>query len=148
VFTAVLESDGVEPYPGSVAFLDALTRRGGVEVAVVSSSKNARPVLAAAGLLDRFDIIVDGVVAAERGIAGKPRPTPTYTPPPCWASPRPARSSSRTPTRASKRGRAGHFGLVLGVDRGAGRDSLLARGADIVVEDLGELVDDVNGAHA
>jgi alpha,alpha-trehalose phosphorylase len=74
VFTAVLESDGVEPYPGSVAFLDALTRRGGVEVAVVSSSKNARPVLAAAGLLDRFDIIVDGVVAAERGIAGKPAP--------------------------------------------------------------------------
>ena len=148
VFTAVLESDGVEPYPGSVAFLDALTRRGGVEVAVVSSSKNARPVLAAAGLLDRFDIIVDGVVAAERGIAGKPAPD-TYL----YAASLLGVPASRAVVvedahSGVEAGRAGHFGLVLGVDRGAGRDSLLARGADIVVEDLGELVDDVNGAHA
>ena len=73
VFTAVLDADGVIAYPGSVAFLDALQARG-IKVAVVSSSKNARPVLTAAGLIDRFEIIVDGVVAAERGIPGKPNP--------------------------------------------------------------------------
>lgn len=73
VFTAVLATEGVVPYPGSVAFLDALAERGGVAVAVVSSSKNARAVLAASGLLHRFAVVVDGVVAAEHGIIGKVR---------------------------------------------------------------------------
>src|SRR5690606_23221191 len=62
-FRDVLDSDGVEPYPGSVALLDHLARRG-VRLALVSSSRNAMPVVEAAGLADRFEVVVDGVVAA------------------------------------------------------------------------------------
>ena len=145
VFTAVLEADGVDPYPGSVALLDALAahrRPDGqtVAVAVVSSSKNARPVLEAAGLADRFEIVIDGVVAAAEGIPGKPNPD-TYV--------RAAELLGVPVSRAIvvedahsgvAAGRAGDFGLVLGVDRGAGHEELLASGADVVVDDLGELV--------
>ena len=59
----MLADEGVEPYPGSVALLDHLAGRG-TKVAVVSSSRNAPAVLAAAGLPDRFEVVVDGTVAA------------------------------------------------------------------------------------
>ncbi|WP_284248546.1 HAD family hydrolase [Litorihabitans aurantiacus] len=143
VFTSVLDDDGVAPYPGSVAFLDALAARTGddaVAVAVVSSSRNARAVLTAAGLIDRFAVVVDGQVAAERGIAGKPAPD-TYLD----AAAQLGVSADRAvvvedATSGVAAGRAGDFGLVLGVDRGAGRDDLIANGADAVVDDLGDLV--------
>src|SRR5690606_33350607 len=73
LFSAVLAEDGVRPYPGSVALLDRL-RDGDPRLAVVSSSKNAVAVLEAAGLADRFGVVVDGLVAAEEGLAGKPAP--------------------------------------------------------------------------
>lgn len=138
-FDAVLREDGVEAYPGSVAFLDALAERG-VASAVVSSSKNARPVLAAAGLADRFEVVVDGVVAADEELAGKPAPE-TFE--------RAAELLGVAVDRAAvvedavsgvAAGRAGGFGLVIGVDRGAGADTLLEAGADLVVTDLAELV--------
>ena len=148
LFTEVLESEGVAPYPGSVAFLDALAERGGVTVAVVSSSKNARPVLTAAGLIDRFDVIVDGVHAADEDIPGKPSPD-TYL--------RAAELVGVSPARAVvvedalsgvAAGRAGKFGLILAVNRGAGDTELLAGGADLVVNDLSELVSSARGLHA
>lgn len=143
VFTAVLESDGVTPYPGSVAFLDALADRGGVAVAIVSSSKNARAVLTAAGLIDRFEVIVDGVVAAEHGIAGKPAPDTYLYAAELLGVPAARAVVVEDAHSGVEAGRAGHFGHVLGVNRGAGREGLLASGADIVVDDLGELVDAV-----
>jgi beta-phosphoglucomutase family hydrolase len=73
VFAQVLADEGVRPYPGSVALLDHLAGRG-TKVAVVSSSRNAPAVLTAAGLRDRFEVVVDGVVAAANGLAGKPSP--------------------------------------------------------------------------
>ena len=72
-FQEVLRRDGIEPYPGSVRFLDALDRRG-VPVGVVSSSRNAAEVLDAAGLAERFAVVVDGNVAAARNLPGKPAP--------------------------------------------------------------------------
>jgi HAD superfamily hydrolase (TIGR01509 family) len=140
VFAAELAENGVEPYPGSVAFLDRAIALG-VHVAVVSSSRNAVPVLEAAGLRDRFEVIVDGAVAAAEGIAGKPAPD-TYL--------EGARRLGLTAedcvvvedaTSGVEAGRRGSFGLVLGVDRGAGHDALLASGADVVVDDLGDVVD-------
>jgi beta-phosphoglucomutase family hydrolase len=139
VFAAELDENGVEPYPGSVEFLDRAVALG-VKVAVVSSSRNAVPVLAAAGLLGRFDVVVDGAVAAAEGIAGKPAPD-TYL--------EGARRLGLTAadcvvvedaTSGVAAGRAGAFGLVLGVDRGTGRDALLRAGADVVVDDLQEVV--------
>lgn len=146
VFAAELEQNGVTPYPGSVAFLDAATGAG-FEVAVVSSSRNAVPVLTAAGLRDRFTVIVDGEVAARDGLAGKPAPD-TYldgarllglTASECVVV-----EDAQSGVQA---GRAGDFGLVVGVDRGVGADTLLAFGADFVVDDLAELVGDVSTRH-
>ncbi len=73
LFNTVLARDGIAPYPGSVRLLDALAARG-TRVAIVSSSKNARRVLEAAGLSDRFEVVVDGLVAVEQGLPGKPAP--------------------------------------------------------------------------
>lgn len=145
VFNVVLEADGVEPYPGSVAFLDALTayrRDDGepVAVAIVSSSKNARPVLEAAGLLDRFEVIVDGVVAAAEGIPGKPNPDTYLYAAELLGVPADRAIVVEDAHSGVAAGRAGSFGLVLGVDRGAGHEELLANGADVVVDDLGELI--------
>lgn len=131
----VLAEDGVSPYPGSVLFLDAVTEAG-LRVAVVSSSRNAPAVLEAAGIASRFEVVVDGMVAAEQNIAGKPAPD-TYL--------RAAELLGLTAAECVviedahsgvQAGRAGDFGLVLGVDRGAGAQQLLDSGADLVVSDL------------
>ncbi|GAA0961916.1 HAD family hydrolase [Frigoribacterium faeni] len=144
-FAAELAENGVTPYPGSVAFLDRAIELG-VRVAVVSSSRNAVPVLEAAGLRDRFDVIVDGVVAATEGIAGKPAPD-TYL--------EGARRLGLTAAdcvvvedaqSGVEAGRRGAFGLVLGVDRGTGAQALLDFGADVVVDDLGEVVDSLGSS--
>jgi beta-phosphoglucomutase family hydrolase len=138
-FNVVLREDGVEPYPGSVAFLDLLAARG-TAVAVVSSSRNAVPVLEASGLADRFEVVVDGLVATDRRLAGKPS-AETYL----YAARRLGAPADRAvvvedAVSGVAAGRAGGFGLVLGVDRGAGAQVLLDAGADVVVQDLAELV--------
>jgi len=138
-FEQVLRSEGVVPYPGSVALIEALHRRD-VAMAVVSSSRNAPAVLAAAGLSDYFPLVVHGGIAAELRLAGKPAPdTFAYA----------ARELGTTNERAVvledavsgvAAGRAGGFGLVIGVDRGAGRPALTDAGADLVVADLADVV--------
>jgi beta-phosphoglucomutase family hydrolase len=139
LFSAILETDGVQPYPGSVHALDRLRERS-VPVAVVSSSRNAPAVLAAAGLRERFDVVVDGAVAAADGLAGKPAPDTFVAA---------ARRLGVDPGDAVvvedavsgvAAGRAGSFGLVVGVDRGVGERALLDAGADVVVSDVAELV--------
>lgn len=139
-FAAALAAEGVEPYAGSVALLDHLEQLG-TQVAVVSSSRNAPAVLEAAGLADRFEVVVDGEVAAAAGLPGKPAPD-TYL--------EGARRLGVDPERAVvfedavsgvRAGHDGGFGLVVGVDRGAGAENLEQGGADRVVTDLAELVD-------
>ena len=63
----------MRPYAGSVQLLDHLEERR-TKIAVVTSSRNASAVLEAADLRPRFDVIVDGNVAAENGLKGKPSP--------------------------------------------------------------------------
>jgi beta-phosphoglucomutase family hydrolase len=138
-FTAVLETEGVAAYPGSVRLLDHLAAKG-IAMAVVSSSANADAVLTAAGLRERFGVVVDGKLAETEQIPGKPAPD-TYL-----------RAAELLNVAAADAvvyedavsgvaaGRAGAFGLVVGVDRGAGADQLIGAGADIVVSDLAELV--------
>lgn len=138
-FTHVLITDGVQPYPASVRLLDALAARG-TKVAVVSSSRNAPAVLKASGLADRFEIVIDGEVAASEGLPGKPAPD-TYL----AAAERLGVGRERAvvfedATSGVASGRAGDFGLVVGVDRGVGADALLASGADVVVAELDELL--------
>jgi beta-phosphoglucomutase family hydrolase len=137
-FNAVLERDGVSPFPGSVALLDHL-RDLGMPLAVVSSSANAPAVLEAAGLAGRFVTVVDGRVATELGLPGKPAPdTFVHAATACGATP--ARSVVVEDAVSGVRaGAAGEFGLVIGVDRGAGAQTLTDAGAHLVVADLGEL---------
>ncbi|HEY0217002.1 MAG TPA: HAD-IA family hydrolase [Cellulomonas sp.] len=139
VFTHVLATEGVTPYPGSVRLVDALIADGR-KVAVVSSSRNAVPVLAAAGLTDRFGLVVDGLVAAARGLAGKPDPATYLYAAEHLGVPRERAVVVEDAESGVASGRAGAFGLVVGVDRGAGAAVLLDQGADLVVDDLIELV--------
>lgn len=138
-FNAVLARDGVQPYPGSLALLDALAGTG-VHLAVVSSSQNAPAVLEAAGIADRFEVVVDGAVAKADGLPGKPAPDTFLA-----AAQRVGVDKSRAvvfedATSGVQAGRAGDFALVVGVDRGAGRDALTEAGADVVVSDLDEVL--------
>jgi len=138
-FNAVLERDGVTAYPGSVALLDHL-RDLGTPLAVVSSSNNAPAVLEAAGLADRFVTVVSGAVAKERGLPGKPAPdTFEYAAEVLGATPATS-VVLEDAVSGVKAGAAGDFGLVVGVDRGAGEQTLTDAGADLVVADLQELV--------
>ena len=137
-FTAVLTDAGVDPYPGSVVLLDFLADRG-VEMAVVSSSRNAPAVLEAAGLAPRFQVVVDGALASREGLAGKPSGA-TYV----YAAEQLGVPVERTAVfedalSGVEAGRDGGFGLVVGVDRGVGADRLQQAGADLVVADLAEL---------
>lgn len=139
VFTAVLARDGIAPYPGSLQLIDHLETLG-VAMAVVSSSKNAPDVLAAAGIADRFSVVVHGGVAAAKGIAGKPAPD-TYT----YAAQQLTIDSGRCVVfedaiSGVQAGASGEFALVVGVDRGAGTDALMSNGAEVVVSDLAELI--------
>lgn len=139
LFNVVLDRDGIAAYPGSQAILDLLAEVG-VPSAIVSSSKNAVPVLAAAGLTSRFDVVVDGVVAADEGLAGKPAPDGYLL-----GAERLGVDPARTvviedATSGVAAGRAGNFAVVIGVDRGAGADALLAHGATFVVDDLDQLL--------
>ena len=139
-FARVLAADGVEAYLGSVRLLDQLQQRQ-VRMAVVSSSRNARPVLTAAGLLDRFPVIIDGNVAAERGLAGKPEPHTFLAAAADLGVGVQESVVVEDAVSGVAAGRAGEFGLVVGVDRGAGAAKLEQAGADLVVSDLEELVE-------
>lgn len=135
----LLDDEGVFAYEGSVRLVHQLRDRG-IRLAVVSSSRNCAAVLDAAGLIDFFDARVDGVVAAERGLAGKPAPDTFLSA---------AADLDADPERAVvvedaisgvQAGRAGGFGLVVGVDRAGNPGALRDNGADVVVSDLGDLV--------
>jgi beta-phosphoglucomutase family hydrolase len=141
VFQELLRTNGIAPYPGSIRLLDHLAGLG-IPAAVVSSSRNAREVLEAAGLADRFEVVADGVVAAERGIPGKPAPDLFLAAAEELGVPPEKAVVVEDALSGVAAGRAGGFGLVVGVDRGAGRAALAANGADVVVDDLAELVPD------
>ncbi|WP_300676276.1 HAD family phosphatase [Nocardioides sp.] len=140
----VLERDGVEAYPGSVLLLDHL-RDLGMPLAIVSSSANARAVLTAAGLLDRFATIVDGTVARDLGLPGKPAPDTFLHAAEVLGATAATSVVLEDAVSGVAAGKAGHFGLTVGVDRGAG-SALAAAGADVLVEDLAELVPEGDNA--
>lgn len=135
----MLSVGGVSAFPGSVALVRAL-RTTGRRLAVVSASENCQAVLEAAGISDLFDVRVDGRVTSEQGLAGKPAPdTYLYAARLLDTEPRQAAVVEDAPAGVAS-GRAGHFGLVVGVSRGATADDLLRSGADMVVSDLAELM--------
>jgi beta-phosphoglucomutase family hydrolase len=139
VFGRVLREEGVTAYPGSVLLLKHL-RECGMPMAIVSSSRNAPDVLAAAGMTSYFDTIVHGGVAAAKGLAGKPAPDTFWEAADELGVPHASAVVLEDATSGIAAGAAGKFGLVIGVDRGAGIDALTQAGADLVVADLAELL--------
>jgi alpha,alpha-trehalose phosphorylase len=130
---------GVDAYPGSVRWVEHL-RAAGVRTAVVSSSANADAVLRAAGIGDLFELTVGGRDVARLGLRGKPAPDAFLTAAERLAVlPRNAIVVEDALAGVAA-GRRGHFGLVVGVARGAARHELRAAGADVVVDDLEELI--------
>ncbi|MDO5681532.1 MAG: HAD-IA family hydrolase [Propionibacteriaceae bacterium] len=138
VFNEML-AEGIEAYPGSLRLLDFLDANN-IAKAVVSSSKNARGVLTAAGIVDRFPVIVDGLVAAESGIPGKPAPDMFHFAADQLGVPYPACVVVEDALSGVRAGAAGGFGLVVGVDRGTGADRLREAGAEVIVAELDELI--------
>ncbi|MEH0937843.1 beta-phosphoglucomutase family hydrolase [Micromonospora psammae] len=135
-----IHQDGVEVYPGSVTYLKAAVEAG-LRRAVVSASANCGPVVAAAGLEPLLEARVDGLVARAEGLRGKPHPD-TFLAGAARLGVEPAHAAVFEDAQAGvAAGRAGGFGYVIGVDRVGQADELRAHGADIVVTDLGELLD-------
>lgn len=139
LFLQLIHTQGVEVYEGSVRYVHA-ARAAALKLAVVSSSRNCSEVLRAARLDGLFDAQVDGNVAHAGGLAGKPAPD-TYL--------EAARMLGATPMQGAvyedalagvEAGRAGGFGLVIGVDRVGQAAALREHGADVVVQDLADLM--------
>lgn len=139
IFNDIVTNDGVTPYPGSVRFVEAALARG-LKLAVVSSSRNAPAVLKAAGLDHYFPVVVDGQVAAGKGLPGKPDPaTFTYAAGLLGVPPEQC-IVVEDAVSGVQAGSAGDFLAVIGVDRGAGHQTLLDAGATYVVDDLDDLL--------
>ena len=137
---ALLKRDGVKVYEGSVRYVRAV-RDAGLRRAVVSASANCREVLQAAGIEDLFEVRIDGIVVEQQHLKGKPAPDTFLAA---------AEQLGATPGEAAvfedalagvEAGRAGGFGFVVGVDRTGQREALKEHGADTVVSDLAELMD-------
>jgi beta-phosphoglucomutase family hydrolase len=135
----MIKKGGVDAYPGSVRYLEAV-RAAGLPTAVVSSSANCKDVIEVTGLVRYLDARIDGLVAEEQHLAGKPAPDTFLAG---------ARALGVAPEHAVvyedalagvAAGRAGRFGFVVGVDRVGQADELREHGADVVVTDLADLL--------
>ncbi len=140
-FQRHLNEHGVEVFPDTVAFIEGLHERG-IRTAVISASRNCLPVLRAAGVEDLFETRVDGIVAAELGLPGKPDPAVFLEA---------AKRLGATPDHAAivedalagvEAGKRGGFALVIGVDRTGHPDDLLEHGATVVSSDLAQLLEE------
>lgn len=135
----IIDEEGITPYPGSVRYLQA-ARAQGLPIGVVTSSANATRVLNAGNLTEFVDALVDGNVITEQNLHGKPAPDSFLEG---------AKRLGAKPEHAAvfedalsgvAAGRSGGFGYVIGVDRGHQREALEASGADLVVDELDELL--------
>jgi alpha,alpha-trehalase len=137
-FIEYIQKYGVKPFPSSVDFIQRMKMKG-IKVALISASRNARAVMAAAGVTDLFDVAIDGVDAVRLKIKGKPEPDVFLSA---------AKMLGVSPQRAAivedalagvEAGKKGGFSLVIGVDRDGQSLEMEARGANIIVNDLSDL---------
>jgi beta-phosphoglucomutase family hydrolase len=136
----LIRERGVEVYEGSIDFVKEAQREG-LRRAVVSSSANTREVLKSVGIEDLFEAVVDGLVAQRDGLPGKPAPDTFVAGARALGAEPPQAVVFEDALAGVEAGRAGGFGYVVGVDRTGQRDALAEHGADIVVDDLSELIE-------
>ena len=137
----MIHEDGVQPYEGSVRYVEA-ARAVGLRRAVVSSSTNCRDVLKAAGILELFEEIVDGHVAEREHLNGKPAPDTFLAGARAVGVGRDRAVVFEDALAGVEAGRRGEFAFVVGVDRVGQAAALKQHGADVVVQDLAELLED------
>ncbi|OBB08996.1 hypothetical protein A5662_08950 [Mycobacteriaceae bacterium 1482268.1] len=140
LFHQTLRADGVEVFDGSRRYLEAVAGAG-LGVAVVSSSANTREVLEVTGLAKFVEVRVDGVTLREEGIEGKPAPDSFLRAAQLLDTPADQAAVFEDALSGVAAGRAGDFGVVIGVDRVGHAEELRRNGADVVVTDLAELLD-------
>lgn len=140
LFNETLRRDGVEVFDGSRRYLEAVSGAG-LAVAVVSSSANTREVLEITGLAEYIEVRVDGVTMRDEGIAGKPAPDSFLRAAELLDLAADQAAVFEDALAGVAAGRAGNFGVVIGVDRVDHADELRRNGADVVVADLAELLD-------
>ncbi|MEX1656646.1 beta-phosphoglucomutase family hydrolase [Streptomyces pseudovenezuelae] len=133
-----IRTDGVEAYDDTLTYIRA-ARAQGLRTAIVSSSANCRDVLRAIDAEDLFDVRIDGVVAAERKLPGKPHPDTFLAAAHDLGLDAPRSAVFEDALAGMDAGRAGGFGFVVGLDRVGQADALYEHGADIVVKGLAEL---------
>jgi beta-phosphoglucomutase family hydrolase len=135
-----IAAGGVQVYPGSITYIRSVKDKG-ISTAIVSASANTVQVLKSAGIEDLFDVRIDGVIAKQRGLRGKPAPDTFLAA---------AQALGMSATQAAvfedaqagvAAGGAGGFAIVVGVDRVGQAEALREHGADIVVKDLAELLE-------
>jgi beta-phosphoglucomutase family hydrolase len=136
----LIHDEGVQPYEGSVRYVHAV-RDAGLKRAVVSSSTNCRDVLRAAGIDGLFDAVIDGAVAEREHLKGKPAPDTFLAGARAVGAEPHAAAVFEDALAGVAAGRAGDFGLVVGVNRTGQADALREHGADMVVDDLADLLD-------
>jgi len=139
ILLRLIHERGVEPYEGSVRYVEA-AREAGLRRAVVSSSTNCRDVLAAAGIEDLFEVRIDGVVAEREHLRGKPAPDTFLAGARALGADAAEAAVFEDALAGVAAGRAGGFAFVVGVDRTGQAKALREHGADVVVTDLGELL--------
>jgi beta-phosphoglucomutase family hydrolase len=137
---SLIRRDGVATFEGSVRYVRA-ARDAGLRRAVVSASKNCRDVLVAAGIDDLFEEVIDGIVAEREQLRGKPAPDTFLAGARALGVPPDQAVVFEDALAGVEAGRAGRFGFVVGVDRTGQREALHQHGADVVVSDLGELIE-------
>ena len=136
----LLATDGVEVFEGSVRYVQAV-QQAGLRRAVVSSSANTAQVLDSAGITQLFEARIDGLVAREQNLAGKPAPDMFLAGADALGLAPEQSAVFEDALAGVAAGRAGRFGFVVGVDRAHQADALREHGADVVVADLSELLD-------
>ncbi|MFK5857628.1 MAG: beta-phosphoglucomutase family hydrolase [Bacteroidota bacterium] len=143
-FNDVLKKEGVEVYPSTVRLLEQL-KKDNIRIGVASSSKNAKSVLEAAGLMHFIETRVDGVVSADTGLKGKPAPDIFLTAAKNLGVDINKSIVIEDAVSGVQAGKNGNFGLVLGLAREDNNEALKAVGADIVINDLEEItLDEIN----
>ena len=137
---AKIAAGGVKVYDGTISYIHVI-RAAGIRTAIVSASANTAQVLKVAGIADLFDVRVDGVIAKERGLRGKPAPDTFLAAAEELKVPASHAVVFEDAQSGVAAGHAGHFALVVGVDRVGQAEQLKQHGADIVVKDVADLLE-------
>jgi HAD superfamily hydrolase (TIGR01509 family) len=137
---SLIRTNGVDAYDGSVGYVRA-AGDAGLGRAVVSASANTRDVLEAAGIADLFDVRIDGIIAAEQHLRGKPAPDTFLAAAKALEVDASEAAVFEDALAGVAAGQAGGFGFVVGVDRVGQAEALREHGADVVIHDLAELLE-------